>query len=87
MQIMPSTAAGLGVDPTDPAQAVDSAARYLARQLDRSASVEPALAAYNAGPAAVSRFGGVPPFPETQGYVARVLGYQAEADARIGATS
>lgn len=87
MQIMPGTAAGLGVDPLDPAQAVDGAARYLAAQLERFGSVELALAAYNAGPGAVARHGGIPPYAETQNYVKRVLGYHAEAIARMGAAS
>jgi cell wall-associated NlpC family hydrolase len=87
MQFMPGTASGLGIDPLDPAQAVDGAARYLAQQLERFGSVELALAAYNAGPGAVSRFGGVPPYPETQNYVTKVLGFHAEAQARTGATT
>ena len=75
MQLMPATARGLGVDPRDPAQAVDGAARLLASHLDRFGSVPLALAAYNAGPGAVQRYGGIPPYPETQQYVRRVLGY------------
>lgn len=73
MQLMPSTAASLGVDAFDPAQAVDGAARLLKSHLDTFGSTELALAAYNAGPAAVRRYGGVPPFSETQTYVRRVL--------------
>lgn len=73
MQLMPDTAAALGVDPLDPAQAVDGAARLLAGHLRRFGSVELALAAYNAGGGAVARAGGVPPYPETQAYVRRVL--------------
>jgi soluble lytic murein transglycosylase-like protein len=74
MQLMPATAAELGVtDPFDPAQAVDGAARLLRGHLDRFGSVELALAAYNAGGGAVSRHGGIPPYPETQAYVRRVL--------------
>ena len=79
MQLMPATARGLGVDPRDPAQAVDGAARLLASHLDRFGSVPLALAAYNAGPGAVQRYGGIPPYPETQQYVRRVLGYAGVA--------
>ena len=74
MQIMPATARGLGVDPADPAQAVDGAARYLATQLRDFGDVGLALAAYNAGPGAVRRFGGIPPYAETRSYVSKVLG-------------
>lgn len=73
MQFMPATAAEMDVDPFDPASAVDGAARYLRRELDRFGSLELALAAYNAGPGAVQRHGGIPPFPETQRYVDKVL--------------
>ena len=72
-QLMPATAAGLGVDPADPVQNLIGGARYLAGQLQRFGRVDHALAAYNAGPTAVTRAGGVPPYPETQAYVARVL--------------
>jgi cell wall-associated NlpC family hydrolase len=73
MQLMPGTARGLGVDPTDPAQAVDGAARMLSDLIDQFGSVKLALAAYNAGPGAVKKYGGVPPYGETQTYVRRVL--------------
>ena len=74
MQLMPGTARGLGVtDSFDPAQAVDGAARLLASHLDRFGSVEKALAAYNAGPGAVQRYGGVPPYRETQAYVTKIM--------------
>src|SRR4029079_8098370 len=70
-QLMPATAAGLGVtDPSDPVQAREGGARYLRRQLDAfGGDVTKALAAYNAGPGAVQRYGGVPPYSETQNYV------------------
>jgi hypothetical protein len=73
MQLMPSTAASLGVDAFDPQQAVDGAARLLKSHLDTFGSTELAVAAYNAGPGAVRRYGGVPPYSETQTYVRRVL--------------
>jgi peptidoglycan DL-endopeptidase CwlO len=74
MQLMPRTAAGLGVDALDPRQALDGGARYLAQQLRAfGGSEELALAAYNAGPTAVRRHGGVPPYAETQRYVTTVL--------------
>lgn len=74
MQLMPGTARGLGVtDSFDPAQAVDGAARLLAGHLKQFGSVELALAAYNAGPGAVQKYGGVPPFRETQAYVAKIV--------------
>jgi cell wall-associated NlpC family hydrolase len=73
MQFMPSTAAGLGVTPLDPASAVDGAARYLKDLTGRFGSTELALAAYNAGPGTVSRHGGIPPYPETQAYVRDVM--------------
>jgi cell wall-associated NlpC family hydrolase len=72
MQLMPSTARGLGVDPMDPSEAVDGAARLLARHLRTYGSIPLALAAYNAGPGAVNRYNGVPPYAETQAYVTRV---------------
>ena len=74
MQLMPDTAAGLGVDPYDEQQNVEGGAKYLREMLDTfGGDVRKAVAAYNAGPAAVKAYGGVPPYPETQEYVDRVL--------------
>jgi len=79
-QLMPATAASLGVtDVHDPAQAIEGGAKYLRSQLEAFGGDEAkALAAYNAGPGAVQRYGGVPPYAETQQYVQKVLGYAAE---------
>jgi soluble lytic murein transglycosylase-like protein len=78
-QLMPSTAASLGVaEPLDPAQSIEGGARYLSQLLHQFAgNTADALAAYNAGPGAVQQYGGVPPYSETQQYVTKVLGYAA----------
>jgi hypothetical protein len=86
MQIMPSTARHLGVtDPLDPLQSIMGGARYLREQLDRfNGDIRLALAAYNAGWPAVQRHGGIPPFPETQAYVPRVLDLFGNGDITAG---
>ena len=76
-QLMPGTAAALGcTNPLDPVQNIDAGAKYLRQQLDAfGGDVTKALAAYNAGPGAVQRYGGVPPYAETQNYVRQVQAY------------
>lgn len=73
-QLMPDTAAHLGIDPTDPVQNLNGGARYLKMMYDRFGSWRLALAAYNAGPGAVEEHGGIPPFDETKNYVKAILG-------------
>ena len=73
-QLMPGTAQYLGVDPKDPRQNLEGGARYLAEQYREFGSWRLALAAYNAGPEAVRKHGGVPPFNETKNYVRVIWG-------------
>lgn len=75
MQLMPQTARGLGVEnPLDPRENIMGGTKYLREQMNHFGSLRKALAAYNAGPAAVTKYGGVPPFHETQAYVNEILG-------------
>ena len=85
MQLMPETSREMGVrSPFHAGDNLRGGVRYLRKLLDRYRDLEPALAAYNAGPSAVDRYGGIPPFPETRAYVQRVLnfyqGYQENAN-------
>jgi soluble lytic murein transglycosylase-like protein len=74
-QLMPATARELGViDPFDPRENLRGGAKYLKQMIEQFGSVELGLAAYNAGPGAVRRHNGIPPFAETQSFVRRILG-------------
>jgi Transglycosylase SLT domain/D-alanyl-D-alanine carboxypeptidase len=85
-QFMPGTAQALGLDdPFDAAQAIDAQAHLMRDLLRRFASVPLALAAYNAGPAAVAACVCIPPYPETRGYVARILGLLGGAGEPVAA--
>ena len=73
-QLMPETARRLGVDPRNPEQNLEGGARYLAQQFRKFKSWRLALAAYNAGPGAVDKHDGIPPYRETRDYVKKIWG-------------
>lgn len=72
MQFMPATAKDMGFDPADPFASIEGAGKYLAQLYARFHDWKLAIAAYNAGPGNVSKYGGIPPFAETQEYVASI---------------
>jgi hypothetical protein len=82
-QLMPETAALLGVDAAEPMANLHGAARYLTAQLAEFGRVDLALAAYNAGPHRVEQFHGIPPYRETRDYVARITAAAELADAPV----
>lgn len=83
MQFMPATAAGMGVNPHDPRSAIYGAARLLKSNWKKFGSRNLALAAYNAGPGAVQKYGGVPPYAETRNYIAKINKYMAGSVAAM----
>lgn len=81
MQLMPENCRDFSVsDPFDPAQNIDGGVRHLKQMLDTFGSLDLSLAAYNAGSGAVRRYGGIPPYRETQAYVDKIMGWLAEAN-------
>jgi soluble lytic murein transglycosylase-like protein len=91
MQLMPETAREFGADPAIPEQNIDAGAHYLSWLLQRYAgkrdALKQAIAAYNAGPGAVERYRGIPPYRETRTYVTRVLRFYKKYDATFALAS
>ncbi|HEY2179318.1 MAG TPA: lytic transglycosylase domain-containing protein [Caulobacteraceae bacterium] len=88
MQLMPATARNLGVDSSDMKSNIDGGANYLSQMMRRfGGDTSKALAAYNAGPAAVERYGGVPPYAETRAYVGAILGHLGRGEDALAEAS
>jgi hypothetical protein len=88
MQLIPSTAQSLGVDPNDQQQNIDGGVKYLSQLLNQfGGNVSYALAAYNAGPGAVQKYGGIPPYPQTQNYVSSILATMGISGGSSGSDS
>lgn len=83
-QFMPGTARSMGLtNPFDPRASIFAQAKLMSQLIRRFRSIPKALAAYNAGPGAVEKYGGIPPYAETQAYVARILGLMKGAGASL----
>ncbi|MGK2878695.1 MAG: lytic transglycosylase domain-containing protein [Solirubrobacterales bacterium] len=83
-QFMPGTARSMGLtDPFDPRASINAQAKLMARLIKQFGSIPKALAAYNAGPGAVQKYGGIPPYAETQGYVAKIIGLMKGVGAAL----
>lgn len=82
MQLMPQLAAEFNIDPFDPEMNINVGTQYFAQMLAKYKRVDYALAAYNAGPGAVDKYGGIPPYPETQNYVSSILAGVAQLEAK-----
>ena len=82
MQLMPQLAAEFNIDPFDPEMNINVGTQYFAQMLAKYKRVDYALAAYNAGPGAVDKYGGIPPYPETQNYVSSILAGVSQLEAK-----
>ncbi len=84
MQLMDELSNEFNIDPFDPESNINVGTQYLAKMLARFKSLDLALAAYNAGPGAVEKYNGIPPYEETQNYVSRIKAGMTKMEARNG---